>query len=94
MNTITEYEKGFVEGLQAVCLMGEAKSKLHSENSEKLAGTDDREQALNCAIVLGFLVSDIKCLGATVFRKEIDVKKIAQANKNFWWATEDGKGRN
>lgn len=89
---MTDYERGFVEGLQAACLFAESKHGYHRDNAQKLKG-DDAESALNCAIVLGNLASDIKQLGVSVRRGEMDPAKIAQANRNYWWAREDGQSQ-
>ncbi len=93
---MTDYERGFVEGLQAVSIMIQAKWDHHWANAQDVELSEyDQNAALESTILLGNLGSDVKGLGAQVHRKEIDPAKIAQANgPPFWWATADGKGKN
>jgi hypothetical protein len=93
---MNDYERGFLEGLQAVCYMAERSMDYHMKNADnKEISESDQTSAFDCACILGSLQSDIKSLAARVHRKQLDPHKIAEANgENFWWATEDGKGRN
>lgn len=92
---MTEYQRGFLEALQAVAFMGSAKFRKHTENA--LSGAlnqEDQDTAISCAATLGYLMSDIKTLGARIHRGDMDPSKIATANgEPYWWATVDGKGR-
>lgn len=88
-----DYTFGFLQGLQATCILGDAKFDFHMKNAEnKNLSAEDQEAALNCAMVIGQLISDIKGTAAQVHRNQLDPKKIAEANKNYWWATKDGIG--
>ena len=94
-----EYTRGFLEGLQAACLMAEMKMKHHFRNAEdEQLDKEDQDRALNCSMVLGSLASNIKCAGASIHRGQLDPEKIAPANEAkglpYWWATADGKGKN
>lgn len=90
---MTDYEQGFLEALSAVCHMGSVKHKYHFDNAQNESlSKEDQEMALNCSIVLGQFVSDIKNLGSEIYRKEINPTLIAKANAPLWWATKDGKG--
>lgn len=92
---MTDYEQGFVEGLQAACILAEAKhSRYGKDMNDKSMSKEDQEAALNCYCVMGQLICDIKLLGTQVHRKQIMPDKIAKANgPPFWWATPEGKGR-
>lgn len=93
---MNEYQRGFLEALQAVCVMGEGLRKQHTANIENHSlSQDEQNLAFNCACVLGCMISDVKQLGSQVHRGSLDPEKIAINNGNpYWWATKDGKGRN
>jgi hypothetical protein len=92
---VTEYQKGFLEGLQAICIIGEAKWEHHFKNSinDELKPAD-QEAALTSVMAIGNFVSDIKRLGSQVHRGLLDPEKISRNTEPYWWATGDGKGRN
>jgi hypothetical protein len=92
---MTEYQKGFLEALQAICIMGEGKQKCHMSHVEsKELSENDQESAFNCAIVLGQFIADIKLLASQVHRGQLEPEKIATVNGTpYWWATEEGKGK-
>lgn len=92
---MTDYQRGFLEGLQAAVLAAGAARKQHFANADDPdLDAEDQDHALNCAMVLGQLVSSLKTLAAQVHRGQLDPTKIAEANgRPYWWATPDGKGR-
>jgi len=94
---MNEYDKGFLEALQAVCWMGGMKWKVHMKNAEDSSLSEAyQDAALTAAMTIGKFVSDLKSLGASIHRKQLDPKKIVTTNApehgGFWWANEEGKG--
>ena len=94
---MTDYERGFLEGLQAAVIIGQALWDSHFANSENKEKFDEeyRDAALDSAMAVGCFVSDLKCLAASVHRKQIDPSLIAKSEENqpnYWWATPDGQG--
>ena len=78
---MSEYISAFVEGLQAALLLTDAKWKHHLANmQDESLSMDDREQAMNCTIILGNLMCDIKITLGKVRKGELDPKKILEAN--------------
>jgi hypothetical protein len=95
MDSDKEYKQGFLEGLQAACIMGESIMRIHAKNMlDKTLDESVKNSAMDACTSVGSFVSDIKGLAADVNRGHLDPKGIAKSNENYWWATEDGKGKN
>jgi hypothetical protein len=92
---MTDYERGFLEALQAVCWLITSLHRRHLDNAEnKALSEDDREAAFNCACVLGQFSCSVQQVGSDVRRGDLTPQKIVSGNpdlKRYWWAagTED-----
>lgn len=91
----TEFERGFVDGLQKAIQVGERHWRQHFTNAQnKELSQEDQEAALNCTAVIGMLISSLKSLGASLYRNQITVEQEKVTEKRLWWSNLDGKGAN
>lgn len=90
----TEYEKGFLDALERVVFMGDQLWAMHFKNSKNESLSEsDQMCALNSTMTIGNFISHIKCLGASVARKQVEIP-VKIVHDRHWWSSEDGKGKN